>query len=73
MRHSVSRASSTIAMLHRHGRTPSEEEVLEAYRELVAAKIERCIVEADPRGLPLDEARTSGLVDALLRHSVVPA
>lgn len=67
MRHSVSRASSAIAMLHRHGRTPTDGEVLDAYQELVAAKIERCIVEADPRGLPLDAARVSGLMDTLLQ------
>lgn len=55
-------------MLRRHGRTPTDEEVLEAYRELAAAKIEQCLREVDERGLPLDRDRSSylqGLLEEL--------
>lgn len=69
MRYSITKATSTVAMLRRHGRTPTDDEVLEAYRDLVAAKIERCLLETDERGWPLDGDRAAYLVMLILRRS----
>lgn len=57
MRYSLSKATSSVAMLRRHGRLPTDDQVKDAYRELVAANIEKCIMEAHPLGLPLDPER----------------
>lgn len=72
MRHSVSRATSSIAMLRRHGRIPTDEEVLEAYRELAVAKIEQCLRDVDERGLPLDLERSAYLQKLLSELTVDP-
>ncbi len=61
MKHPMGRALSQVGMLRRHGRTPTPEEVTEAYRELAAAKIEKTLSMLDPRGLPLDEERATYL------------
>lgn len=69
MKHSVSKATSNVAMLYRHGRKPSDTEIREAYRELVAAKIERSIIRSHVLGMPLDATRCSYLIELLETNS----
>jgi hypothetical protein len=69
LRYSVSQAASSVAMLRRHGRTPSDIEVLDAYRDLATAKIEQCIRELDTRGLPLDAERAEYLKGLLAERT----
>lgn len=56
-------------MLRRHGRTPTDQEVLDAYRSLAAAKIEQCLREVDTRGLPLDAERAEYLSQLLAERT----
>ena len=70
IKHTISAASSIVARLHRHGRTPTEAQVLDAYRELVAANIEKAITQGNARGLPLDAARSAYLRELLSRNTV---
>lgn len=69
MRYTLSRATSAVAMLRRHGRVPTDDEIREAYRDLAAAHVEACIAKVDRRGLPLDAERARYLVDLILSHS----
>lgn len=65
MRYSITNAASQVARLQRHNRVPTEAEVLDAYRELAAAKVEQCIGSLDTRGLPLDPERSEYLLGLL--------
>ena len=44
--------------------------MLDAYRELVAANIEKAIVHGNVRGLPLDAARSAYLRELLSSNTV---
>ena len=70
MKYTISAATSIVARLHRHGRVPTDEQVLDAYRELVTANIEKAITQGNARGLPLDATRSAYLRELLSLNTV---